>query len=248
MELRQAWPVVRRRWWLIAGLTLATLLVAAALELRGPTAYKAELRLVVSAVPQVPTGPTIQYDPYYYAWLSSEYLADDLAELLKSEAFAQDVSALLGYRVDPLTASNVVRTQKTHRMIDVTVTGSTPQQALEIAEAYEQVARSSLQRYFGQFRAQNGVVEVVNRPEVSAANPLPVRVLNVLLRGLVGLLAGLGLAFALEYLDNTIRDAQEAEEALGLPVLGEIPTQPDLAAGPVPARAARQRAAAKTGS
>jgi capsular polysaccharide biosynthesis protein len=44
----------------------------------------------------------------------------------------------------------------------------------------------------------------------------------------VGLMTGVGLAFLLEYLDNTIKTEADVEKHLGLPVLGVvsvIPTQ-----------------------
>ena len=42
------------------------------------------------------------------------------------------------------------------------------------------------------------------------------------LRLVVGLMAGVGLAFLLEYLDNTVKNEQDIEKILGLPVLGTI--------------------------
>jgi hypothetical protein len=43
----------------------------------------------------------------------------------------------------------------------------------------------------------------------------------------VGLMAGVGLAFLLEYFDTTVKDEQEIEKLLGLPVLGVIAIMDD---------------------
>jgi succinoglycan biosynthesis transport protein ExoP len=52
----------------------------------------------------------------------------------------------------------------------------------------------------------------------------PVRgTLNLGLRVLLGLIAGAALAFLIEYLDDSVRSPREAQDVLGLPVLGEIP-------------------------
>jgi polysaccharide biosynthesis transport protein len=48
--------------------------------------------------------------------------------------------------------------------------------------------------------------------------------LNVLLAAVVGLLCGIGLAFFLEYLDNTIKNQEHVELVLGIPFLGIIPS------------------------
>lgn len=46
---------------------------------------------------------------------------------------------------------------------------------------------------------------------------------KLMLGVLVGLLLGLGAAFFLEYLDQTIKNAADVERAVGIPVLGQIP-------------------------
>ncbi len=54
---------------------------------------------------------------------------------------------------------------------------------------------------------------------------------KVILGVLVGLLLGVGGAFFLEYLDQTIKTAADVERVIGAPVLGLIPHEPRLTAG-----------------
>ncbi len=51
----------------------------------------------------------------------------------------------------------------------------------------------------------------------------PKKRLNLLLASVLGLFGGGGLAFFVEYLDNTIKKGDELEERFGLPVLGQVP-------------------------
>ena len=51
----------------------------------------------------------------------------------------------------------------------------------------------------------------------------PRKTLNVAIAAVLGLFVGTGLAFALEYMNRTIRTADDVEQYLGLPVLGSIP-------------------------
>ncbi|MDP4551654.1 Wzz/FepE/Etk N-terminal domain-containing protein [Alkalihalobacillus macyae] len=60
-------------------------------------------------------------------------------------------------------------------------------------------------------------------------NPNPV--LNMAIALVVGLMVGVGLAFLLEYLDNTIKNEEDIEKVLGLPVLGTIAVIEDKEAG-----------------
>lgn len=50
----------------------------------------------------------------------------------------------------------------------------------------------------------------------------PQRLLNVTIAIVVGLMLGIGIAFLLEYLDNTIKTEQDIEKILSLPIIGSI--------------------------
>lgn len=50
----------------------------------------------------------------------------------------------------------------------------------------------------------------------------PQPLLNIAIALVVGLMAGVGLAFLLEYFDNTVKNEQDVEKNLGLPILGVI--------------------------
>jgi capsular polysaccharide biosynthesis protein len=222
MELRGYGSVIRHRWQLVALITLATFLVSTALALRGPAAYSATMRLAISVIPDPRVGDFFKFDSYY-SWLSSEYLADDLSEVVKSEAFAQDVSSELGFTVDPTTISDLTRTKKTHRLVDVTITGSDPVTALAVAEAVERVLNAKLPEYFAFLQVSNGQVRIINRPKVTRTSSLPLTLAEIGLRTLAGLFVAVGLAFLLDYNDDRVRDRRQVERFLGAPVVGEIP-------------------------
>ena len=223
MELRAYGAVLRRHLRLILLITLATFLVSTVLALRGPGSYTASMRLAVSVVPDPRIGDFFKYDSYY-AWLSSEYLADDLSEVVRSEAFAQDVSDVMNYELDASAISNATRAKKTHRLLDITVSSASPQQALQTAEAIETVLNTRLPEYLAFMQANNGYVRIINRPRVARTNSLPLAGAEILLRTVAGALVGVGLAFLLEYLDDRLRDRRQVESFLGAPVLAEIPT------------------------
>ena len=66
-------------------------------------------------------------------------------------------------------------------------------------------------------------IRVVEEAQVPRFPVKPRKLLNLSLAVVIGLLGGIGLAFVLEYLDNTIRTPEEVERYLGLPVVGIIP-------------------------
>jgi protein tyrosine kinase modulator len=227
VELSHYASVLRRRWWLIAGITALSFLAAGLAAWRGPCAYQASMRMAVSVIPEPRREGYYGYDNYY-PWLASEYLADDLSELVRSQAFAEDVSAELGFTVDPGTLANVARTKKTHRMLDLSICGSEGRSTLDIAEAYERVLNTRLGDYMGMLQANNGFVRIINRPSLARASGSAALLGELALRTAIGSLLAVGLAFLLEYLDDRLRTRGEVEDLLQWPVLGEIPMQRSL--------------------
>ncbi|MED3563141.1 YveK family protein [Bacillus xiapuensis] len=84
---------------------------------------------------------------------------------------------------------------------------------------------------------QKEIVKIMSVDNVSilakatvAENPSPIKprpLLNIAIALVVGLMAGIGLAFLLEYFDNTIKNEQDIEKLIGLPVLGVIAKMDD---------------------
>jgi capsular exopolysaccharide synthesis family protein len=64
---------------------------------------------------------------------------------------------------------------------------------------------------------------VVEKAEKPASPVKPRKSLNILLGLIVGLFGGVGLAFFIDYLDNTIKSPDEVESRLGVPLLGIVP-------------------------
>jgi capsular exopolysaccharide synthesis family protein len=72
---------------------------------------------------------------------------------------------------------------------------------------------------------QTGSGRVVSMAVVETEPIAPKPTRNTALGLAVGLVFGLGVAFLLEYLDNTIKSTEEAERSYGAPVLGYIPAE-----------------------
>lgn len=70
---------------------------------------------------------------------------------------------------------------------------------------------------------KTGNIRVVDRAETPLIPVKPKKRLNLLLALVVGLTLGIGLAFFLEYLDNTIKLPDEVRDYLKIPYLGPIP-------------------------
>lgn len=76
--------------------------------------------------------------------------------------------------------------------------------------------------------APRASLEVYSRPGLPGAPSSPNYRLNLIVGALIGLLAGVVVAFISNYFDTSIKTLEDAERSLGLPVLGVIPQDAGL--------------------
>ncbi len=68
-------------------------------------------------------------------------------------------------------------------------------------------------------------IQVVDRARYPTSPYKPNKTQNLLLAIVFGLMGGIGLAFSVEYFDNTIRDVHDIDKRVNIPTLGMIPFQ-----------------------
>jgi polysaccharide biosynthesis transport protein len=66
-------------------------------------------------------------------------------------------------------------------------------------------------------------ISIVDEAEAPRWPSAPKKLISMFLAGVLGALAGVGSAFFLDYIDQTLKSSDEAERYLGLPSLGVIP-------------------------
>ncbi|MCC6455231.1 MAG: hypothetical protein IT328_09840 [Caldilineaceae bacterium] len=227
MELRAYWEILRRRWWLpilLAGLVA----LISALQLRPwetrPPSYSASMRLLVGVLPAT-DAPQSAYDPRYYAWLTSEYLVDDFTEVVRSELFAQGVSARLAdqaIELPPGVIQGSAATGQQHRILTLNFSWGDADQLAAIANAAAAEITENAATYFQALGTEGAGVTLLDGPAISVVGASLRDRLEWPMRIGLGLLVGLGLVFLMDYLDSSVRNRREVE-MLGLRVIGEIP-------------------------
>ncbi|MGQ9556268.1 MAG: YveK family protein [Anaerolineae bacterium] len=226
MELREYWRIVRRYAWLIVLVVGVTLALSLALPFLRPRqqAYAASMRFTVGVVPEQSGGQYYTYDRYY-TWLASEYLVDDLSEVVRSAAFAAAVSEELagqGITVPPGAISGATVPVKQHRIVTLNISGSDPKRLQAIADAAAKVLRERNKEFLAQLASENASVYVIDPPAVYAVPASLRERLDLPLRLILALFAAVALAFLLDYVDDSVRDERDLQ-ALGLPLLSALP-------------------------
>lgn len=226
MELRQYWRIIWKRAW-IPLLLVAVVAGASWLTYQPPaTNYTTSLRFTIGVKPQQ-IEDEYTYDGYY-AWVSSEYMADDMSVIVGSQDFAADVNRYLAemdssVQVAPGVISGITIAEKQHRILRVNLSWPNPTELAEIGQAVALALENETAKYFAQLGVPEAQLQLIDPPGPPAAQPASLtQRLNIPLRLMLALAAGLALTFLLDYLDDSVRDKADLE-AMGISVLGELP-------------------------
>ncbi len=226
MELREYWRIIRRYWWVPIGLVLLTGILTVVMQKPWeprPTTYNAAMRFNVGIKPERIPG-VYTYDRYY-TMLTSEYLVDDLGEIVRSQVFTEKVSrrtAAQGITVSPGAIGSSTQPGKLHRILTVNVAWPDAAQLQIIADAVAATLTESSADFFAQFSAEEADIRLIDPPVINAVAPSARDQLDLPLRLALAFVAGVALAFLLNYLNDSVLTRADLEQ-LDLPVLGEIP-------------------------
>ncbi len=219
-DIRAYWRILRLRWYIPVLLTVLTVLLSLFLYQAPPPTYVATLRFTigVNADPNV-TGT----DPVLGAYQASEYIRDDFVEILHSQLFANDVNATLNDPALKISKNNISgAVEKQRRIMSMTVTWNNPDEAKRIADAAAKTLETQNAKYFAQLGSQGASVTIIDGPDISGVTQGLRDKLDIPIRGIIALLLGIVAIFILDYLDDSVRGANDLDK-MGINVLGVIP-------------------------
>jgi succinoglycan biosynthesis transport protein ExoP len=211
VEIRQVLQIVWKRLWLITLGTLVMTSVGFGIAATRPPVYRASISLLVT---RGLTGNDAG------AISTSEYLASTYQELLTKRPVIEAAAQPLG--LDPSEVEEQIQVQLVPdtTLIELTVENNDPYLAMEIANrtvaAFMESSRES-----GGIRVRDLVVV---EPAIVPTEPVgPPAFVYIFLGVFVGSVFSLGLAFFLEYLNESFETSADIKQALDLPTLSTIP-------------------------
>src|SRR5699024_4366591 len=215
ISLKEIFEVIKKRWLLIVGLIVGAALLAAIISyfVLTPT-YQSSSQFIVN---QEQKDPDAQYNEIQ----TNLELIHTYNDIIKSPAILEEVvdTMDLPYGVNSLSEKIEVTNEESSQVVTLTVTDPDPEQATLIANATVKIFQKEIPDIMN---VDN--VSILSEAETGAA-PQPVApkpLLNIAIAIVLGGMVGVGIAFLLEYLDNTIRSDEDIEKQLGLPILGVI--------------------------
>ncbi len=223
MELRQLWKVIVRRWPL-AVIPFILVLAAGLFTYHRPApAYNVGIRYTAGQPPLSNSDANYE-DDRYFPWLTSEYIVNGLADWVTSGSFAAAVSDQLveeGITVPSGAIRGSIASDNVRSVLLVSITygdRATLEYMINAATSVLQTRNAEAFPFLG----ENATVVPLDEPVINQIPPGLRATLDLPLRLVLAVGAGLGLAFLVDYLDPTLRSRRELEQ-LGLETLAEIP-------------------------
>jgi capsular polysaccharide biosynthesis protein len=229
MELRHYFNILRRSWPLVIGLPLLVALLTLGSSMFGPQRYGARVAMTVTQQPVAPNEATLTLPDYnnYHSWATSEFIVDDVPQIVKGQLFARDVAAYIqqqhGRDVPVGAIQNALSADRTHRTVYLNVEAGSQEDATQIAQGAVAMLQTNGLKYWG--RAQTAQLDIAVQDAPESAAPLSntrTLILDVAVRTLLALILAIGIAFLRHYLDQSLHGRDDVE-ALGLDVVGAIP-------------------------
>ena len=207
MTLLELLQLMRKHLKLMIILPVVCALVAAAVSYAMlPNTYTASTSMYVLAKQ---TANNNDSGVNYSNLNASQMLANDVSTLLKSDRIASDTAKDL--HLDSLKGySTKVTSETTSRVITLEVTGADPNTAATISN--EMASNVS--------KVAQEVMDVATAPTAPSG---PNRPMYVAVAILAGLFIAIAIVVVSDMLNTKVRNADEIEELLGLPVIGRMP-------------------------
>jgi succinoglycan biosynthesis transport protein ExoP len=213
VELTRYLRFVQRWWWLIVlGVALGGLTGYVVSQMLTPI-YRSTATLLVNQT-QVPG--TIAYNDI----LTSERLTKTYRELITKRPILEQVIEEEGLtmRPDGLAEMVDVDVVRDTQLLRLSVEHEDPEQAQVLANA---IAYAFIESNAEDRLSQPGSVSVVEVGELPSSPVKPRTALNTALAALAGLAIAIGVALLFEYLDDTVKAAEDLETT-GLVALGGV--------------------------
>lgn len=216
ISLKELFQVLRKRFAMILTITFGAAIISAIVSFFFMTPiYESATQILVNQKKQ--EGAAIQFNEVQ----TNVQLTNTYKVIIKSPVILDQVKEKLGLHIttQELSEKIEVANEKDSQVVTVTTQDKNPKVARDIANTTAEIFKGEVAKIMS---VDN--VTVLSKAEVaddqSPIKPRPM--INIAIAFVVGLMASVGLAFLLEYLDNTVKKEEDVEKLLGLPVLGIV--------------------------
>lgn len=216
IRLDELFEALKKRWLMIVTITLIATIISAALSFFViKPKYEATTKVFIGK-DEGDNQAYNQNDVLMYQKLMKTY-----SEAIKTKDLVSRSLQGTSLELKPedvlanLTVSPVTDTQ----ILQIKYKSNNPQEAkVVIQELTDEFIKTSKEL------VPNGNIKTIEEVQLPENPVSPNKKMNIAIAFLLGLMISVGLAFLLEFLDNTFKSKEQLERELDIPVIGVIPT------------------------
>lgn len=215
MNLDNIFKILKKRWKLIIFCSIVVALIGGGITFYVLTPqYQASTQILVN---QKNSDNLVDINQLN----SNISMINTYSMIIKSPAILNKVidSLELKENAEELNRKITINSQNNSQVFSLTVQYNDANKATLIANLLSETFQREIKNIMN---VDN--VSILAKAELQE-NPIPVKpnpVLNIAISILLGLMIGIGWSFLLEYMDNTIKNPNDTEALLELPILGSI--------------------------
>ncbi|MBS5951477.1 MAG: capsular biosynthesis protein [Clostridium sp.] len=219
IRLDELFEALKKRWLMIVVITLLATVVSAVFSFFViKPQYEASTKVFIGKEEgenqNYSQNDVVMYQKLMKTYSETIKTKDLVSRSLKGTSLKLEPQEVL----ENLTVVSVTDTQ----ILEIKYKSKNPKEAEvvidEIAEEFIETSKELV---------PNGNIKIIESVELPEKPVSPNKKMNIAIAFLLGLMVGVGLAFLLEFLDNTFKNKEQLERELDLPVLGSIPDMKD---------------------
>ena len=220
IDLREIFGMLRKRWLMIASITLVAAILAAGVSF-----------FVLKPQYEASTTMIVSYKQNQEALMNaadlqmSQKLVETYTQIVKSERIADKVIKKLDLDLSTgaLNSKISVSQMGATEILKITIKDNDPELAALIANTEAEIFKQEINDMM-----KVDSVSTIDVAKVPGSPVAPNKVMNIAIATVLGMMVSVGLVFVLEFLDRTYKTPSDIERQLGLPILGAIPDIKEL--------------------
>lgn len=205
LDMRKYKNIIKRGKWLIILITLLSTIAGIKLSINsGEVTYSTAETIIIGQENDA---------------INNQNLIKTYIEIAKSNSVAEKASAKLNGAVSPLEIENAITAniQLNTSILKITTSSIDKKQTLDIINAVSDSFIEESHRIYPDGKTQ--IMDYAKSPEATIAK---FNIRNTGISFLLGLIASMSILLLMNYMDTTIKNEDNMEQELGLPVIGNI--------------------------
>ena len=216
IRLDELFEALKKRWLMIVSITLIATIIAAVFNffIIKPQ-YEASTKVFIGKDggenQSYSQNDVLMYQKLMKTYSEAIKTKDLISRSLKGTSLKLEPAEVLGN----LTVVTLTDTQ----ILQIKYKSTNPQEAKAVIEVIsDEFIKTSKEL------VPNGNIKIIEAVELPQKPVSPNKKMNIAIAFLLALMVSVGLAFLLEFLDNTFKSKEQLERELDIPVIGSIPS------------------------